>query len=212
MLSFQDFLTERKDPKSTTYHAFDVDETLFSHDHDKLRIHVVDKKTGKRVTSLTNQQYNNHKLDPNHEYDYSQFKSSDHFAYSAKPIRKMIAKMKAIHKNNKNVEMVTARQDFDSQPKFAKHMSKYGIDIGQIHVRRSGNINPTGHPAVNKAQAISQQIKQNGYKKVHLYDDSESNLQHFLGLKKHHPDVEFNAHHIQHNPKTGEVKIKTTRA
>lgn len=212
MLSFNNFLLESRDVKSTTYHAFDVDETLFSHDHNLLKIHVVDKKTNKRVSSLTNQQYNDHKLHPNHKYDYSEFKSSEHFTKSARPIRKMIAKLKAIHKNNKNVEMVTARQDFDDQPKFAKHMSKYGIDIGQIHVRRAGNVNPTAHPAKNKAKVISDQIKKNGYKKVHLYDDSKSNLQHFLALKQHHPDVEFYAHHIHHNPADDTVKITTTKA
>lgn len=213
IMSFSEYLSEeRKDPKSTTYHAFDIDETLFSHDHNKLKIHVKDKKTGRVVKSLNNQQYNTHKLQPGHEYDYSEFRSSEHFKKSSKPIRKMIAKLKAIHKNNKNVEMVTARQDFDDKHKFAKHMGKYGIDVNQIHVRRAGNINPTGHPAVNKAKVISGLIKDNGYKKVHLYDDSQSNLDHFLALKKHHPDVEFHAHHIDHNPSTGSVSIKTTKA
>jgi hypothetical protein len=91
----------------------------------------------------------------------------------------MIAKMKAIHKNNKNVEIVTARADFDDKDKFAHHMKKYGIDIGDIHVRRSGNLDARVRPAVNKAKVISGLIKQEGYKKVHLYDDSKDNLDSF---------------------------------
>jgi hypothetical protein len=210
--SFSEFVTEAKDPNSKTLHAFDIDETLFAHDHSKLKVHVKDKRTGKRVMSLTNQQYNSHKLDPNHEYDYHDFRSSDVFQKSAHPIRKMIAKMKAIHKNNKNVEMVTARSDMDDKHKFAHHMKKYGIDIGQIHVRRSGNLDPRGHPAVNKAKMISQLIKTNGYKQVHLYDDSPDNLNHLLALKSKHPDVTFHAHHVQHDPKTQDVKITSRTA
>jgi len=212
MKSFSEFVAEAKDPTSKTLHAFDIDETLFAHDHSKLKVHVKDKKTGKRVMSLSNQQYNSHKLHPNHEYDYQDFKSSDVFQKSAHPIRKMIAKMKAIHKNNKNVEMVTARSDMDDKDKFAHHMKKYGIDIGQIHVRRSGNIDPRGHPAVNKAKMISHLIKTNGYKQVHLYDDSLDNLNHLLALKAKHPDVTFHAHHVQHDPVTNNVKITSRTA
>lgn len=207
MKTLREFLLERKDPKSSTYHAFDIDETLFSHDHDKLKVHVVDKKTGQRVASLTNQEFNTHKLSPDHDYDMSEFRSSRTFQRSARPIGKMIAKLKAIHKNNKNVEMVTARSDFDDKNVLAKHFKKHGIDIGEIHVRRAGNVDPKAIPGVNKAAVISDQIKKNGYKKVHLYDDSQSNLDHFLALKDQHPDVEFHAHLVSHNPQTGEVKI-----
>jgi FMN phosphatase YigB (HAD superfamily) len=207
MFSFRQFILERKDPTSSTAHLFDIDDTLFHHDNSKLQVHVKDKKTGERITSLSNQQYNSHKLDPNHEYDYSDFKSSSVFQKTAKPIRSMIAKMKAIHKNNKNVEIVTARADFDDKDKFAHHMKKYGIDIGDIHVRRSGNLDARVRPAVNKAKVISGLIKQEGYKKVHLYDDSHENLDAFKALKDQHPDVEFHAHHVHHDPETGKVTV-----
>jgi len=211
MQTFKDFILEALDPHSKTYHAFDIDETLFAHDHDKLKVHLIDRKTGQHVGSLTNQEFNTHKLDPNHKYDFSDFKSSKKFQQTAKPIRKMLAKMKAIHKNNKNVEMVTARQDFDDKDEFGKHFKKYGVDINQVHVRRAGNVDPDGPPGPNKAKVISKQIKKNGYKKVHLYDDSQSNLDHFMELKKDHPDVEFHAHLVHHDPKTGSVHIKTSK-
>lgn len=212
MKTFRDFIAEAKDPKSKTYHAFDIDETLFAHDHSKLKVHLKDKSTGKRVGSLTNQEFNTHQLHPDHEYDFSDFKSSKTFQQSARPIHKMIGKLKAIHKNNKNVEMVTARQDFDDKEAFGNHMKKYGIDIGQVHVRRAGNVDPKAQPGPNKAKVISDQIKKNGYNKVHLYDDSQSNLDHFLALKDKHPDVAFHAHLVQHDPETDKVKITTTKA
>jgi hypothetical protein len=206
MQKFKDFIKqpERKDP-STTLHAFDIDETLFSHDHDHLKIHVKHKKSGKVVKSLTNQEYNSHKLHPDHEYDYSEFRSSKTFEKSARPIRSMIAKLKAIHKRNKNVEMLTARADFDDKDHFGKHMKKFGLDIDKIHVRRAGNLGDTAPK--NKAKAVSALIQKHGYKKVHLYDDSLDNLKHFKALKKKHPDVEFHAHHVDHNHVSGETKI-----
>jgi hypothetical protein len=203
MKSFSQFLYE----SPTTLHAFDMDETIFGHDHDKLRIHVVDKKTGRRVKSLTNSQYNTNKLDPNHEYDYSDFRSANVFKRSAYPIRPMLAKLKAIHRNGGKVEIVTARSDLDDKDEFGKHLKKYGVDIDKIHVRRSGNLNPRGSASVNKAQMISGLIRQSGYKEVHLYDDAPDNLDHFLNLKSQHPDVTFHAHHVQHDPNTGRVTV-----
>jgi len=206
MLRFNQFIVEKKDPESDTLHAFDIDETLFAHDHNKLRVHVNDS-SGNRVRSLTNQEFNSHKLDSGHRYDFSEFRSSDTFQQSSTPIRKMIAKLKAIHKNNKNVEMLTARGDLDDQPKFARHMKKFGMDIDKdIHVRRAGNLQGM-KPAEAKAKVISELIKKNGYKKIHLYDDSLDNIKGMLKLKTEHPEVEFHGHHVEHDPETGQVKI-----
>jgi hypothetical protein len=208
MFSFKEFVVEeKKDSESKTLHAFDMDETLFAHDHHILRVHVKDHH-GNRVRTLSNQEFNTHQLPPGHQYDFGEFKSSEVFGRSAKPIRKMIAKLKAIHKNNKNVEILTARSDLDDKDRFAHHMKKYGIDIDKIHVRRAGNIG-NQKPAEAKKQVMHDLITQNGYKKVHLYDDSHDNLEKFLSLKSKHKDVEFHAHHVAHDPKTGDVNITT---
>jgi hypothetical protein len=206
MLSFKRFIAEKKDPKSDTVHFTDMDETLFTHDNDKLKIHVMDKN-GKKVQSLTNSEFNTHKLPKDHHYDFSEFRSADKFEKTAKPIRKMLSKIKAIHKNNKNVEIVTARSDFDDKDKFAGTMKKFGLDINQIHVRRAGNLPMPAAEA--KKKIMSDEIKKNGYKEAHLYDDSKENLDAFLSLKKDHPDVTFHAHRVAHNKYTGETKITT---
>lgn len=208
ILGFTEFLEEAHGKE---YHAYDIDETLFAHDHNKLRVHVRDKHTGEKVASLTNQQYNTHKLAPNHKYDFAEFRSSKVFKKTAKPIHSMISHMKAMHNRGHKVEMVTARQDLDNKDKFAHHMAKHGIDIYKLHVRRAGNVDPNGPSGPNKAKVISDQIKQNGYKHVHLYDDSQSNLDHFLKLKDKHPQVAFHAHLVQHDPQTNRVKLTTTR-
>ena len=163
MFSFSEYiLLEKKDPESNTLHSFDIDDTLFQHDPEGLRIHVVDPH-GRRSRTLTSSEYNTHSLPQGHSYDYREFKSSDAFGKHAKPIRKMLAKLKAIHKNNKNVEILTARSDLDDQQKFAHHMKKYGIDISDIHVRRAGNLNMKPHDA--KAAIMHDLINKNGYKK-----------------------------------------------
>lgn len=205
MLTFSAYLEEAT---GKTGVMFDMDETLVSHDHDKLKVHVNDEN-GRRIASLTNQQYNSHKLKPGHTYDYSEFKSASTFKKSSKPIGKMIAKMRAIRKNTPHVHIVTARTDMDDKHAFGHHMAAHGIDINQVHVHRAGNIKaPTD---VAKKQIISGLIKKHGYKHVHLYDDHPGNLETFKSLKADHPDVTFHAHHVDHDPKTGNVKITTTR-
>lgn len=208
MKTFKQYITERTSTGHSA-HFFDLDETLFAHDHDKLKVHVNDA-SGKRVASLTNQQYNSHKLQPNHSYDYSEFKSTKTFKRSARPIRKMIAKLKAIHNNNQRVHIVSARSDFDDKEGLAKHLNKYGIDINRVRFERAGNLKMPTHEA--KKKIISDLITKHGLKKVHLYDDHPGNLDTFLSLKKDHPDVEFHAHHIDHNPETGAVKVTTRKA
>jgi hypothetical protein len=204
MFRFNEFIVEKT---NASKHYFDIDETFFAHDHSKLRVHVKDP-TGKRVRTLTNQEFNSHQLSPNHSYDFSEFRSSDVFSKTASPIRKMIAKMKAMKNNGANVEMLTARADLDDKNKFGAHMKKYGIDItpgSGIHVRRAGNM--AGKPADTKAAHITDAIQKEGLKEVHLYDDSIDNIKGMLKLKKQFPDVTFHGHHVQHDPETGNVNI-----
>ena len=207
MIQFSQYLTEAKE-NSKTLHCFDMDETLFAHDHNKLRVHVADQM-GRRVRSLTNQEFNSHQLSPGHRYDFSEFRSSDVFTKSAQPIRKMLAKLKAIQRDGGKTAIVTARSDLDDQPKFAHHMGKYGIDIGKTHVYRAGNLNMKVPKA--KAAIISALIQKHGHDKVHLYDDHPGNLEEFLKLKKKHPNVEFHAHHVDHDAKTGNVRVTTRK-
>jgi hypothetical protein len=213
MLKFQHFLSINEAVSKPSVknrkakHYFDIDETLFAHDHNKLRVHVKDS-SGRRVRTLTNQEFNSHQLSPDHSYDFSEFRSSDLFDQSATPIRGMVAKLKAMKKNGANVEMLTARGDLDDKEKFAQIMGKYGIDItpgSGVHVRRAGNTQ--GKPADTKAAHIAGAIEKEGLKEVHLYDDSIDNINGMLKLQKKFPDVAFHGHHVQHDPETGNVKV-----
>jgi len=100
MIPFKQYTNSKK-----SIYLFDMDETIFTYDHDALKIHVLDSQ-GNKVDSLTNAEFNSHKLPKGHNYDFSDFRSSDVFVKEAKPIRKMLAKMKAIFKNGQRVEIL----------------------------------------------------------------------------------------------------------
>jgi hypothetical protein len=212
MLSFKSFpvfiIEETQDPKHEI-HYYDLDDTLVHHDNNKLRVHVVDHH-GNRVNTLSSSEFNTHSLPHNHKYDFSEFRSSDVFGQSAHPIKKVIRKLQSMADRGRKVEILTARSDLDDQPKFAHHMEKFGIDIDKIHVRRAGN-EEAKKPAEAKKAVIARAIDKHRYKRVHLYDDSKDNLEAMLSLKKKYKDVEFHAHHVRHNPKTGETKITTRK-
>ena len=179
-------------------HAFDIDGTLM---HTTARVHVRNAR-GERTASLSHDEFNKHKLPPGHHYDFSEFRSAKQF-HKEKPIRPMLAKLKAIHKasqNNPNSKVIlnTARSDFDDKHHFAKIWKNYGVDIKKhIHVERAGNIEGNQSIAEKKAEVIRKHLKSGNYREAHLYDDDIKNLHHFLKLKKEFPHVEFHAHHVQ---------------
>jgi hypothetical protein len=197
-------------------HAFDVDGTLM---HTTARVHVRNHK-GERVASLSHSEFNDHvkhkKLGKDQHYDFSEFRSAHHFN-KEKPIRPMLAKLKAIHKaTQKNphskVILNTARSDFDNKHHFAKTWKKFGVNItpkkgeNHIHVERAGNDTSNRPIGEKKADIMRKHLKTGKYREAHLYDDDTNNLHHFLKLKKEFPHVEFHAHHVQHDGSTKKYK------
>jgi len=202
MKSFKGFIAE------TAIHYFDVDKTLMH--TDSTQVHVKDEH-GNRVESLNPSEYNHHQLKPGHSYDFSEFQSSKKFAQSARPIKKIMRKMKTLKKSGRQVEILTARSDFDDKDHFAKKWKKHGVDIspGNVHVRRAGNIKLPTHEA--KAKVISDAIKKHGHTEVHLWDDHKPNIDAVLALKKEHPDVTFHGHHVEHD-KDGKITVTHYKA
>jgi glutaredoxin-related protein len=194
MKRFKEFLNEN------SLHVFDIDDTLF---HTTAKIKVMHGT--KEVASLSNSQYNDHVLEPGHHYDYSEFRSAHKFDTESKPVHRMLNKLKAVHQNVKakgngsRVIMNTAREDFDDKHRFLDTFRKHGVDIDDIHVHRAGNIAKEKGLTVaqSKNEVIRQHLNKGNYKTVHLYDDSKTNLKHFLKLKDEHPNVEFKAYHVK---------------
>lgn len=190
------FLNYIAEETSNGLHVFDVDDTLF---HTTAKIRVMKGK--KQVTSLSNSEYNTHKLPDGHHYDYTEFRSAEKFDSESKPNQRVIQKMKNLHTKTKSsggkVIINTARADFDDRDRFLGAFKKHGVDIDNIHVHRAGNMKGEGTVASKKTEIIRNQIKNGNYNHVSLYDDSEQNLKHFLELKKEFPHINFNAHHVK---------------
>ena len=198
MISFKSFIKEEEKQHRGTLHCFDVDETLFK---THAKIHVKNEK-GETTHKLSNSEYNDHKLPKGHKYDFHEFRSSKEFANNSEPMPKMLNKMKAIHKNiqkspHHKVIINTARADMDDKDKYLDKFKKHGVPIHDIHVHRAGNLPGDDSVAEKKTKVVHDQLTKKPYAKVHMYDDSKTNLKHFLGLKDKHPNTEFHAHHVQ---------------
>jgi hypothetical protein len=205
MIGFKEYLSEAKG-----LHVFDIDETLMK---TNAKIHVKDK-SGKHVTSLDNQQFNDHKLHPDHHYDFSEFRDAKKFHDESTPIHPMIRKVKAIQRNIKagghksKVIMSTARADFDDKKPVLDKFKKHGIDMDSIHLHRAGNIEGNHKPAEKKNVILRKHLDTGNYDHVHFYDDSKTNLDHFHKLRAEYPHIKFHAHHVDHDGKTKKHEVK----
>ena len=185
---------------------FDLDDVIVSHD-DKLSINVYDKK-GVFIKNLSSKEFANYNLQENEVYDFTEFRSSYIFKESSQPIKQIVYLINVLKQHNKNVEILTARSDFDCKYAFKKHMATIGIDIDEIHVRRAGNLGISDSALAKKEYVDIVLEKADGYyHEVHLYDDSEKNLEYFLSLKKKYPDVTFYANHVIFEPHSKNVRI-----
>lgn len=201
--SFKEYLNE-----SNGLHVFDIDETLFN---TTAQIHVRDK-SGNLVKKLTNQEFNDHKLEKDHRYDFREFRDGKKFRDESKPITPMIKKIKAIQRNISNgdhsskVIMNTARADFDEKEHVLNKFKDHGVDIDKMHLHRAGNIEGDNvHPGEKKNIVLRKYLDTGKYNHVHFYDDSKTNLNHFKKLQSEYPDVKFHAYHVNHEGRTKKV-------
>lgn len=197
MLNFLSFIQEQT-MRGPGLHVFDVDDTLF---HTTAKVRVM--KGDKLVQTLSNSEYNTHKLPEGHHYDFSEFRSAEKFDTESVPNKRMIEKMRRLHDRSKEtggrVIINTARADFDDKDRFLDAFRKQNVDIDNIHVYRAGNTKGEGTVAEKKTAIIRDQLNNGNYSHVSLHDDSEQNLKQFLSLKDEFPNVNFIAHHVKPN-------------
>jgi hypothetical protein len=181
---------------------FDIDDTLL---HTTAQIKVI--KDGNPIRSLTNQEFNNYKLEPGEEFDFGEFRNAQKFEEESVPIGPMLDKLKQDLAAGKNVVMLTARADFDNQKAVWRTFKRHGIDINKdVHLFRAGNLPGNGSPAVKKAIHVSKWLNTGNYRKIVMYDDSEKNLTVFKSLETKFPNVEFEAHHVSEEGNTKQVE------
>lgn len=210
-------LNAGKKPKGSAVHAWDMDETLFGHDHKKVKVHVNDP-TGKRVQSLTNQEFNTHKLPKDHNYDFGEFRSSDVFKKSSSPNKSMVKKLKKQVRRGKDVHIITARVDMDNQPEFAKHLRRHGIEIDpgkgkggrHVHVHRAGNLEG-GDIGQKKTGILHGLMQKSGAKKAHMYDDAAKVHKDMEVANKEPNGLDIKTHMVKPN-KQGKVMSRSYQA
>lgn len=165
----------------------DLDDTMFFHKENILNVYVRDINTNNILDCIKYHDYiaMRDKQPPNGcKYDFSVFSSAAMFEKSAIPNPKIfttISNIKRIQRdycleNILNIEILTARSDFDDQERFARFMMSHNIDINNnIHVRRAGN--EKGKTAgERKLEVINREIKRNFYYYYIVYDDCDENL------------------------------------
>lgn len=177
---------------------FDIDDTLFTTD---TQVHVL--KGGKRIKSLTPAEFNVYKVKNGESLDFSDFRSSDVFAKTAKPIATVFKTAKSIISRfsafaNKKIIIVTARGDLDDKHVFLDTFKKYGFDISKVHVHRAGNVGGASS-AENKKVVIRDLIKDGKYEMIRLFDDAKSNLDALHDLESEFPDMKFETFYVDHS-------------
>jgi len=202
----------------------DIDETIFN---TFASIKVL--KGGSIIKSLDNKEFNDYKLQEGESYDFGEFRDSETFLNSSKPIVSIITELKKILKiissnsEGSRIVFLTARSDFDNKERFLNTFRKYGIDIdsSRMYVERSGNLTD-GTVAEKKKQIVLKYLFDGKYRRVRLIDDNLANLEEFLTIKqglkydlielireKHFLDdfvdpIVFSAYHVNHQ---GEMKL-----
>ena len=214
---FEEYLEEKargKKKKGGTVHAYDVDETLFSHGKKgkpSVKVHVKDEK-GKRVKSLSNQEFNTHKLEKGHKYDFGEFKSSDKFKQTSSPNKKVIKDIKRKIKRGKNVHLVTARSKFDDTDKFHGHLKKHGINVDKKNIHYTGGMKGSD-VGEKKAKIVNAIAKKSGSKKAAMYDDAAKVHKGFKKAQKDKPtSMKYKTKMVAPDKKTGESKVRPYRA
>lgn len=200
--------------KKTTVHAYDVDETLFGHGKKgkpNVQVHVKDA-SGKRVKSLSNQEFNTHKLDKGHSYDFSEFQSAKKFKETSSPNKKVIKDIKRKQARGQNVHLITARSKFDNPSEFQGHLKKHGVNVDKKNIHYTGGMKggDIGKKKVDVANAVA---KQSGAKSIHMYDDAAKVHKAFEKEKKENPtSKKIKTKMVAPDKKTGEAKVRSYQA
>ena len=123
MLKFKNYIIEQKEGSGLT--IFDIDDTLFK---TNSRVHVM--KDGKSIKKLSPAEFNSYKLKSDEEFDYKEFMSAEKFYKEARPIKKMLSKLRGMLRNIKKrpgskMILLTARRNFDNKDLFLKTFKKF---------------------------------------------------------------------------------------
>lgn len=182
-------------------HVFDVDGVAF---HPNAHVHVNDEH-GRRVASLNHHEFNTHKLQQGHSYDFSEFRDADTFE-KGQPIHPILRKIKAIQKNGGQVAFNTARADFNDKDKVLDKFRQHGVNMDKAHLHRAGNNSDKLSTAEKKNVELRKMITKHQPSHIHFYDDDTANLDAFNKEAANHPIIKFHAWHVHSDGTTKKYK------
>lgn len=178
-------ITELADARKPLW-IFDFDDTLAV---DTARVRVVDKKSGKTITTLSTDEFKSYSLKGNEKFDMGTE------AVKGSPIPATLKIMRSVLGRGGKAVVLTGRNYGDTAKKYLESM---GIDVEVVAV---GSKSGGSHEGVARAKAdwIQDQIDQ-GYNDIEFHDDNKLNLEYAKRLAVP-GKVRIRTKHIQYSPK-----------
>lgn len=147
--------------------VFDFDDTLAT---TECQVRVVCKTTKTVITKLTPAEFNNHSINDNHEYDFSEFGNPE-FIENANAME-MMALAQEVHQEQHAVYILTARAN-NVASAIANFLLKHGIK--PVEVYGVGSEDKKVNIADEKKKVLQQLAEE--FTKVYFYDDCEENCE-----------------------------------
>ena len=194
-----ELLDDHEDPNFGGLTIFDMDDTLFT-SHACVNIRDEQDKIVTRLDgSDPKLRYRSYPLQDGHYYCYNEFRSSQVFRETSKPIERMINRAYAIlhhiaHRPKSRVIILTARDNFDDQELFFQALREHGLDTNKVAVEFAGELDLPAPEA--KAIITHQYLDQGSFDRVRIFDDHLPNLVEFLRLRTRYPTIEFSAYQV----------------
>jgi len=180
-MRLENYLNELKSIYGKGLTFIDIDETIYN-TFAKIKV----MSNGKLIKSLSNQEFNTYELQPDEEFDFSEFRDADLFHDTSIPIEKTVTRIKRMFKNmdyrGSDVILLTARRLFKDMKTFKNRFRKEGIPIDKIYIEFVGD-KKTGSISERKKETILSYIEYGIYRRVRLIDDYISNIKSFLSIQ-----------------------------
>ena len=207
-------LNERKRPLKVM-NTYDLDDCLFWYPHDECaQVHLY-KNDGTFIRKLTPHEYASYRRADDERYDYAEFRDSQLFINTARPIWKIIEALKRNVAAGELTNILTARHEFDDWDKVRWLLDFYEIDSKKVQIHSAGKLTKHGDTtALAKKRKFVELIAENKVDVVKFWDDSMDNIDNFWCLGYDHPELalkKLEARHVTHNPKKGTTKVRLSR-
>lgn len=168
---------------------FDLDDTLISSD---AKIHVYDKSRHELET-LTPAQFNHHKMNKNHFYDFNEFDDAK-ILNRSRIYSQTFNVMRRYLRMGEDVCILTARESHSLIFNFFKN---HGCNIDKTLIFVVGSVNGEYSGSVpERKQQVLKELILRGYTNIRIYDDNIDNLEAMKKLETE--DVKIKTIHVLH--------------